>query len=157
MRLIPLSQGKFAQVDDADYDRLTVCKWCANKIKGRFYAVRNSRKSEGKRRTILMHCVIMGKKHIDHKDGDGLNNKRQNLRPSTHSENAANRGKNRNNTSGFKGVYFCKPLQKWRARIKYGNQKETHLGYFLTVTDAAVAYDAAAKQYHGQFANVNFP
>jgi len=92
---------------------------------------------------------------IDHINGNGLDNRKANLRPATVAQNAWN-SKKRNPRSGYKGVCFDKDKGLWRAAIVC-NRKRIHLGYFKDKTTAAKAYDKAAKKYHGQFASLNFP
>jgi hypothetical protein len=92
---------------------------------------------------------------IDHIDGDGLNNQKSNLRIGTHQQNIMNRTKQRNNTSGYKGVSFDKSTNKFVAQIGY-NKKGIHIGSFKTAILAARAYDVEAIKYHGEFANLNF-
>lgn len=93
---------------------------------------------------------------VDHKDGDKLNNHPSNLRAATASENAMNKRKASNNTSGFKGVSFHKHSEKWRARIRY-NGKSYSIGYYETAEDAAKAYDITATVLFSEFALVNDP
>lgn len=161
MKKIPLTRGKVALVDDADFDWLNHYRWRAQeKCSGNFYATRHALREAGeKRRTVGMHQIIaaiMGFERPDHIDGNGLNNQRGNLRPATKSENGANRKLNRNNTSGFKGVGWNKAQQKWTASIRQFG-KLRYLGYFLDVMAAARAYDVAAKEIFGKFARLNFP
>jgi len=110
-------------------------------------------------RKIFMHREIakrMGldlSNEIDHKDNNGLNNRRENLRTATHAQNNQNKGKSKNNTSGYKGVNWEKRRNKWRARI-YFNKNYIHLGYFNDIEEAAKAYEKAAKKYHGKFARI---
>ena len=102
-----------------------------------------------------MHNMILGTPkglHTDHKDGDGLNNQRSNLRLATPSENGANRLVGSNNTSGYKGI--SQKDKKWGAQITK-NQKIVYLGRFETKIEAAKAYNTAAKKYHGEFARLN--
>ena len=94
---------------------------------------------------------------VDHRNGDGLDNRRDNLRLATHSENMMNRPKIKSpTTSRFVGVYFDKARRLWVARIHL-NGKCIWLGRFATEIEAAKAYDEAAKKYHGEFARLNFP
>lgn len=90
---------------------------------------------------------------IDHKNGDTEDNRLENLREASNAENMQNAGRPSHNTSGYKGVSFYKPYQKWKASIRaFG--KQVHLGYFDAPESAHAAYCEAAKQYHGEFARV---
>ena len=159
MKNIELTQGKITRVDDEDYYQLNKSKWFAHFDGYHWYAARNIRKN-GKRTTIYMHREILGitdpKTHTDHADGDTLNNQRYNIRKATSAENNRNRGKNKNNTTGYKGVSFHKRVMQFVAGI-YTGGKRVHLGYFSTAKDAAKAYDDAAKEKHNDFAHLNFP
>jgi hypothetical protein len=157
-RFIALTQGKVAIVDAADFDFLSQWNWRAQPSRGLFYVTRNGpRVHGGKRATIFMHEILLpcesGKKP-DHKNRNPLDNRRENLRPSTHAQNKANGKKQRNNTSGFKGVSLEKRRGSWIAYIKL-NQKRIYLGSFASAQQAAVAYDIAAIKYFGEFANTN--
>lgn len=156
-RLIPLTRGQNAIVDTEDWDFLACFNWTAkwypqNKM---YYAVR--RTSEGK--IQKMHRVLLGEpkgKEVDHKDRNGLNNRKNNLRPCTRFQNCCNMGRRKDNTSGFRGISFDRRRGKWAAEIKR-NGKHAFLGYFDEPTDAARARDAAAAELHGDFAVLNFP
>lgn len=153
---ISLTQGKVAIVDDADYEWLNQWKWRVLKGYDTWYAVRNIYK-DGKRTTAKMHREILKPPigvEIDHRDRDGLNNQRYNMRVATHAENAHNRRK-QEETSQFKGVTWYRWKTKWLGQIQVKNQR-IHLGYFLSQTEAALAYDRAARTYFGEFANTNF-
>lgn len=89
---------------------------------------------------------------IDHINGDKTDNRIANLRLATRSQNGANRDANKNNTSGVKGVYWARREQKWAANIKV-NGKKKHIGYFRNINEAAAAYERAAIEYFGEFAN----
>lgn len=153
---IPLTQGQVALVDNEDYEWLMQWKWFAHRTHGGWVAGRNSEKKCGKQ--IWMHRLIINAPNglqVDHKDGNGLNNTRVNLRLATHSQNQHNRGKSRINKSGYKGVSWDKSKGKWYATI-YINSKQINLGRYQTPEMAAIAYDEAARKYHGEFAKTNF-
>ena len=158
MKKIPLSQGKFAIVDDEDYEHLNQWKWCCT---SRGYASRHRRKGEKcPGRVVYMHRVIlerMGFKDFessDHINRNQLDNRRCNLRSVTQRENLHNQGKRSNNTSGYKGVTWAKHATKWRAQMQL-NGKYKHIGYFDDKKEAARAYNKAAKKHHGEFAVLN--
>lgn len=156
MKKIPLSRGFFALVDDEDYTFLMQWRWSLNEKRKNLSAYRRCYK--GAKRFVSMHRLILGvtdaKTFVDHKDGNGLNNQKNNLRLCTNSENLRNRGMNKNNTSGFKGVVWAKWANKWLSQITH-NGKCIKCGYFAEKVDAAHAYNEAAKLYHGEFANLN--
>jgi len=157
MKMIPLSQGEHAVVDNDVYEYLIQWSWCADFMGNSFYAARG----EGRwphRKLVLMHRVIADAPtgmDVDHINGNGLDNRRENLRVCTHAENQRNRRKNKDNTSGFKGVFWHKNRKRYQAQIKICGKK-IHLGYFLDPAEAAHAYDEAAKKYFGEFARLNF-
>jgi len=163
MKEIRLTQGKVALVDDEDYEWLNQWKWNAYRPKGvTWYAKRCVRDSESRRNiNVLMHRVIMGLCHgnpltVDHIDGNGLNNQQSNLRVCTLAQNVRNRhvviGK-----SKYRGVCLCSGRlgkRPWRASINTGG-KNLWLGKYATEEEAAVAYNGAALEYFGRFANLN--
>lgn len=161
---IPLTQGKVATVCDCHYHLVKGNKWYAHldRKTQSFYAQRNTSIAErllGAPKTIFMHVVVNNTPkghHTDHADGDKLNNQCSNLRTASLSENNRNRGIGKYNTSGFKGVGWDKPRRKWRAQIRHDG-KSCYLGLFDNIEDAARAYDAKAKEIHGEFAKINFP
>lgn len=160
MKKIPLTQGQFALVDDEDYEWLIAWKWSANKVNKTFYAFRKEW-NHGNQKTIYMHRLIMNapeNKLVDHNDMNGLNNQRHNLRLGNKSKNGANRGIDKDNTTGYKGVTICtssKRRKKYIAQIGYKGE-HIQLGYFLTAEDAARAYDKKAKELFDEFAYTNF-
>lgn len=152
---IPLTRGYVALVDDCD-SYVRALTWCTFRPDARrMYAVCNMRNVEGQSRLVYLHCLIMGCKLVDHVSGDGLDCRRANLRPATHAENSQNRRLGRNNTSGFKGVTWNKRARKWQAQL-HRRDEMVYLGLFADLSDAARAYDAAAREHFGEFARVNF-
>jgi AP2 domain/HNH endonuclease len=152
MKTIPITRGKFVLVDDEDFASLSQFKWCCAGYEGYWYAMR---KVNGK--MIRMHRVILGASEgqwVDHKNGNGLDNQRGNLRIATPSQNSQNSRKRLVATSRFKGVCFDNRSRKWRAVIQHSG-KERFLGNFDREEDAAKAYDKAASDLFGEFALVN--
>lgn len=166
MREIELTRGKVAMVDDDMFDYLLQWKWRAMPGKwGVWYALRSSKQADVdsglvplRRQAIFMHSVIINAQRcerVDHRDNDGLNNQKFNLRLSTPSQNRANARKLCDGkTSYYKGV--SKDKGKWRARIRF-NDRLISLGYFFTQEEAAIAYDGAAIRLFGEFAHPNLP
>ncbi len=157
MKEIVLTQGKFAQVDDEDFEFLNQWKWYALKSKNTFYAVRNIG-IEPNRTAVRMHNVILKNIGIDHIDHDGLNNQRLNLRHCTGSENQMNRnlksGLAGTYTSSYKGVSWHKAANKWYASIRYDGRQRS-LGVYVNEIEAAIAYNKEASQRFGEFAFLN--
>lgn len=157
MKTISLTQGKVALVDDADYAAVSAFKWCAYKTsRGHFYAKRNVRKPDGKQHIQFLHHFLMPGVRVDHRDGDGLNNQRHNLRPATRQQNRqAFQRKKPDATSQFRGVTWLATDKKWQAQLGH-NGRTFYLGRFADETEAAKAYDKAARERFGEFASLNF-
>lgn len=153
MKTIPLTKGKVALVDDEDYSVLIQHPWAAGGG-GSNYAVRYE-----KGKAILMHRLIVNPEVgqcVDHVNGNGLDNRRSNLRACSHQENMRNRRTTDvAGVSRFKGVYWEAKKRLWRARIAV-DKKYKSLGRYKVEEDAARAYDRAARVYFGEFARVNF-
>jgi len=151
---IELTWGKFAIVDAEYYDWLNGYKWCAVK-EGRTWYAKTFRRDG---MPLSMHRLIIGAPKglfVDHENHNGLDNRRQNLRLCTKTQNNQNQrpyGK----TSRYKGVSWKKREKKFVASITL-NKRRYHLGYFKSEIDAAKAYDKAAKKFFGEFAYLNFP
>ena len=153
---IPLSRGLVALVDDVDYERVAAeGSWHAHS-NGRTVYARRNQWVDGRCITTRLHNFITGLDYVDHANGNGLDNRRSNLRAASHAQNMGNKRLYRNNTSGFKGVGLHKKSGLWQARLWI----DGHLQYFglhATPEEAARAYDAAALQIFGKFARLNFP
>lgn len=156
---VALTQGQVALVDPQDWEQLQSVKWYArwDEKMNSFYVVGNtSCPTTKKRKTLYMTRQILNARpglEVDHRNHQTLDNRRCNLRLATPSQNGANRGRlDKRNTTGFHGVTPCRV--RYRAVIKH-NGKFYHLGVFDTPEEAALAYDAAATEMHGEFATLN--
>lgn len=158
MKYISLTQGFQAIVDDEDFELLSKYKWCAGKYGNKYYALTTLKNTEGKYKNIYMHRFLNEPMKttsvIDHKNGNGLDNRRNNLRITTQTFNRANSARRKDCTSIYKGVGWHKLHKKWRAQITaFG--KRIHLGLFIQEQEAAIAYNKSAIQYYGEFAYIN--
>jgi hypothetical protein len=153
---IPLTQGKFALVDEDDAARIGVDGWRACRNKTVWYAHRRLMSGT----VQLLHRLVLEVPdvlEVDHINGDGLDNRRRNLRPATRRQNSCNRRKTtKRTTSRFKGVHLDASTGLWRAAVSL-NGRKTDLGSHATELAAAVAYDRAAAKMHGAFAKLNLP
>ena len=149
MKEVRLIQGQIALVDEEDYELVNPFRWHIFNVHRCSYAVTNN--------GILMHRLILGVskgKMVDHKDNNGLNNQKDNLRECTHSQNGANRNPSKKGTSKYLGVCWAKDRSKWMAQITH-KQNRYKLGSFINEIDAAKAYNKKAIELHGEFARPN--
>jgi hypothetical protein len=181
MPFIELSKGYKVEVDEEDCELVQfIGKWYATSNKTIYaekrlsskqleilnqYLIENNRNVVTKK-TLMMHRLIMNANEhilIDHIDGNGLNNKKENLRFATRSQNAQNKARKNNSTSKYKGVHYAATeknnLKKpWKSYIQNPHtNKKIQLGFFSTEEEAAKAYDEKALEIFGQFAKLNFP
>lgn len=151
-----LTRNKYTIINDIDAD-LAELKWhCDDKGYAR-------RRQHGNGKMLFLHRVILqrmtdfplSRRHeTDHINRNPLDNRRENLRVASRTENCRNRCKQKNNRSGYIGVSFKKVLRKWQVHITI-DKKRKHLGYFSTAVEAARVYNEAAKKYFGDFAVIN--
>lgn len=156
-RLLSLTQGKSAIVDDEDWERVRNVRWQYSSRNGG-YAKRTIRHG-AEFETIHLHRFLMGAgpgEEVDHKNGNGLDNRKSNLRLCSHSQNLLNRHPNRRAASPYKGVGRNTRSGRWTAAIRFQGVRQ-HLGTFDNEEDAARAYDTEARRRGGEYAYLNFP
>lgn len=160
MKIIPLTKGRYALVDDADYPWLSSFHWCYSSDG---YAVNYYRDEYGNNRKRSMHRMLMAaileqfvpaELQVDHINHTRIDNRRENLRLATRSQNQAYKKLQVNNTSGYKGVIWNK--NRWEVRIRYQGRK-LYLGRYDDPIQAAFVYDGAARLLYQEFAGLNFP
>lgn len=153
---IPISRGMFTLVDDVDADSVRAFRWNAMPCQHLWYARRQRARAGGGQQAQMLHSFLTGWSLVDHINGDGLDNRRANLRQATVMQNARNRRKIFG-LSAYKGVARADSISTpWRARITIAGSR-LQLGNYANELDAARAYDAAARHHFGEFAALNFP
>jgi hypothetical protein len=163
---IPLTRGRVAKVDDADFAELSRYSWRAvphHSNPDMFIAAATIRDANGNWVNVLMHRMILGLTSADlqgdHRNHDTLDNRRENLRIASPQQNSFNRRSVRSSTVPFKGVYAHsgRPKSKpFKAEIRCRRERY-FLGYYVVAEDAARAYDQKAAELFGEFAYLNFP
>jgi hypothetical protein len=162
---VSLNRGYTAIIDAADVEMVSRYTWCAAESKRAdgsvrtVYVVTSIAKEDGKRAGLRLHRLLTNApedKEVDHINGDALDNKRSNLRVVTGGLNNYNMRLSTRNKSGYKGVFFCRPMWKWATSISV-EKKPWVIGYFDNPIDAAKLYDEAARRFFGKFACLNFP
>lgn len=154
---VPLTQGLVTLIDEEDHERvLAAGRWIVARGDRTFYARKSVHGANGVRANLLLHTFLTGWPLVDHRNGNGLDNRRANLREATPAENSWNRRVRADSASGFKGVRWHTIGRKWQAQIQSDGTRK-HLGLFGTPEAAAHAYDEAARELHGEFAATNFP
>lgn len=150
-RKIQLTKGKYAIVDDEDYDFLSQWKWYCNPqgyaVRENYIGIDNGKKT---RKTIRMHRIINktpNNLEVDHIDGNRLNNQKINLRNVSHEKNMFNLGIAKNNKSGYSGISWHKETKKWRAYINLKG-KQIYLGIYKTIEEAILNRQKAKQKYH---------
>ncbi len=158
-RRIYLGEGHWTLLDVKDYYRLRIFKWIVYGNGTNLYAIRLRFTAPNKTSTVYMHREIMNPPAdlvVDHRNCDGLDNRKENLRFATHAQNTRNRRKKKNGSSQFLGVYFNKEKSAWDSQLMH-NGKKIWVGRYKNEIEAAKAYDKAALEYHKEFARLNFP
>lgn len=165
MKKIRLTLGKYALVDDSDFEWLNQWKWYAIKDHNIYYARRAYKNPSPppRQKAEIMHRLILGVEgntKVDHVNHNGLDNQRRNIRVATVSQNTANMRKMRDNKSGYIGVIWKAKVRRWQGVIGItveGKQKSVSVGYFKSKIKAACARDDKAFELFGEFVSLNFP
>ena len=156
MKILKINSKKYGinevLIDNEDFERVIQYKWSIHKQLPNKLRVYNF--YHGHIHRFILN-ITNSKIHVDHINGNPLDNRKENLRLCSNKENTKSKNKSKSNTSGYKGVFFIKYRNKcWNARIGI-DYKTIHLGYFYTKEDAAKAYNEAAIKYFGEFAKLN--
>ena len=141
--------------DPEDADLVAQRSWYITKRHQTFYAATHGRTPDNKKTIMYMHKLIATYAIVDHRNGNGLDNRRENLREATRHGNGQNRRKHIRATSQYKGVCWNKHDKRWRAQITLEG-KNIYLGGYKDETEAALAYDTAALKHYGLYARTNF-
>lgn len=147
----------FAIIDESDFDLVSKYKWLAHQHKkGATWYAKTFAGTRPNMNVLSMHQLILDRVLVDHKNGDGLDNRRSNLRLCTPSQNCQNKTKQKTKTSSkYKGVHWNKNMSKWHVQIEK-NGVGIYLGCFKDEIEAAKVYDKKAIELFGEFARLNF-
>lgn len=166
MKVLDITKGYQVRLDDEDYERVAQFKWQAHVRRRPDGSVRTIYASrvfvvDGKKTTQQLHQFILRtSSEVDHRDSDGLNNQKLNLRSANVVENQRNARKRAGTSSRFKGVHLDDKRHKWQVRIKVGDSRP-HLGYFnpdpISEVTAGLTYDKFAGRLFGEYFRPNFP
>jgi hypothetical protein len=159
VREIPLTRGYVALVDDEDYDRVSQFKWRAQPVAVNGATANHYAITSLSGRTVFLHRFILNAPRgmeVDHRNRNGIDCRRNNIRLATTAQNQANRGRTQANRSGYKGVSWSEQRRKWLVQITCNGERR-HVGRFDDPTEAALAYDRAARDAFGAFARLNYP
>lgn len=152
--MIYVKPSHWAIVDTDDYSKVAQYNWYLHRKKNGAYA-RAAWKKNGKMEHIFLHRLVLGvSQEVDHKDRNGLNCQKNNLRLATTSQNAANRNKVSGKSSQYKGVGFLPKRKAWFARVKHEGV-QIYLGQFKSEKEAAEKYNQRAREIFGEFACLN--
>src|ERR1700748_219343 len=160
MKLIPLTKGFFAKIDDEDFERVNKFKWHVIKGSKNVWYARtwNGKDEKGKRIILPMHRLILNVNDsdilVDHEDMDGLNNQKYNIRTCTRSQNQMNKNV-QGKASKYIGVHWCTQHKKWVAKVVV-KKKVVYAKFHSDEIEAAKLRDIGAKIHHGEFAKLNF-
>ena len=154
---IPLTCGLAMEVDEDDFDYLSQWKWHVHKKRGNgsWYACRTEGRKVIMAHRQILHIACGDNAEVDHINGNGLDNRKCNLRKADRSQNQCNSPKRRGTQFRYKGILRTKYGRYIACVIK--NKRKHYFGHYKTEEDAAKAYDQGAKLLHGEFANLNFP
>ncbi len=154
---IPLTRGREAVIDAADAATADLYTWYTIPAGETAYAATTIRDADGVSKRIYLHRHLLSATsgfEVDHRNGDGLDNRRANIRLATQAENRRNKGRSAQNKSGLKGASWNENAGKWEANIRFSGKRQ-YLGLFETAQLAHEAYAAAAHALHGEFARTS--
>lgn len=158
MKRIKLTQGKFALVDDEDYEELSKHSWCAAQMGNEVRAIRGVSSGSVKKIIYMSREIMKAPKGlvVDHINRNPLDNRKENLRLCTFGQNMANLKINKKNTIGYKGVRLIKSSKRKWVAVIWKDHVSHYGGSYFTKEEAALAYNKMAIKYHGEFASLNF-